>query len=398
LIAWAVIGAQVQSARADIGMAAGVPAAIQGAHAAAGAADPGEHRVIAYLAGWSVPPVIHPEKLTQINFAFAHIDARGHVGFEHPGVGQALRNLQALKAQNPHLKLIISIGGWQAEGFSDAALTDSSRLEFARGAMQLVRDYALDGVDLDWEYPGQGVAGIKYRSEDKQNFTLLVKTLRQQLDVESSARKRAGSNHYTLTIAGADREYFDHVEMDKLHVYLDWINLMSYDFFNSLTPTTGHHGGLYRSEHAAPTDRNADAAVKQYLAAGVPPDKIVVGVAFYGRGFAGVAPANNGVNQPYERFESEHSYSELAANFVGKQGFVRYWDAAAQAPYLWNGDSRTFISYEDTQSVAAKTRYVLQHHLGGIMFWELSQDRDEELLDAIVHGFQTVSAPGHPQR
>jgi chitinase len=176
--------------------------------------------------------------------------------------------------------------------------------------------------------------------------------------------------------------------MDKLHVYLDWINLMSYDFFTSLTATTGHHAGLYAAEHSSPTDRNAAAAVKQYLAAGVPADKIVLGVAFYGRGFAGVTPVNNGVNQPYERFEGEHSYAELAEKLVNKQGFVRYWDARAQAPYLWNGTSRTFITYDDPQSIGVKARYVLEQRLGGIMFWELSQDRDDELLAVITRTLQ----------
>jgi chitinase len=364
-----------------LGIAASLPAAAES-----------PPRVIAYVAGWSVPLAVQADELTHINFAFAHIDAHGHVGFDQPLLGQILRKLQPLKTQNPLLRILVSVGGWQAEGFSDAALTPTSRLEFARSTVQLLREYSLDGVDLDWEYPGQGIAGIKFRGEDKQNFTLLLKTLREQLDAESSTRKPDA--RYTLTIAAADREYFDHVEMHKLHVYLDWINLMSYDFFNSLTPTTGHHAGLYASAHAAPTDRNGDSAVKQYLRAGVPANKIVLGVAFYGRGFTGVAPANNGLNQPYQRFEGEHSYAELAAKLVDKQGFTRYWDAQAQAPYLWNPATRTFISYEDPQSVTAKTRYVLHHRLGGIMFWELSKDRDGELLDVIVRG---LNAPA-PQR
>jgi chitinase len=338
---------------------------------------------VAYVASWSVPPVIHPEKLTHINFAFAHIDRAGHIVLDEPGAGLSLRNLQRLQTQNPALKINLSIGGWQAEGFSDAALTGSSRRTFALSAVQLLREYDLDGIDLDWEYPGQGVAGINYRAEDKHNFTLLLQTLREQLDLQSKRRQRTGSNRYTLTIAAADREYFDHTEMDRVHVYLDWINLMSYDFFNSLTPTTGHHAGLYRSEHAAAADRNADAAVHQYLRAGVPADKIVLGVAFYGRGFAAVTAVNNGVNQPYERFEGEHSYAQLSDKFIGKQGYVRYWDACAQAPYLWNAAARIFISYEDPESIAIKARYALDHHLGGIMLWELSQDRDGVLLDAI---------------
>jgi chitinase len=172
--------------------------------------------------------------------------------------------------------------------------------------------------------------------------------------------------------------------MDKLHVYLDWINVMTYDFFNSLTPTTGHHAGLYRSRFAAPSDRYTDASVKQHLAAGIPADKLVLGVAFYGRGFAGVNPLHHGLNQPYERFEAAHPYAELVQDFIGKQGFERQWDAQARAPFLWNAASRTFITYDDPASIASKAEYVRSHHLGGMMFWELSQDYRGELLNTIV--------------
>src|SRR5689334_19339639 len=141
--AWLLIGWSSADARAD---AASTP-----------------FRVVAYVASWSMPAVIHPDKLTHINYAFARIDAHGHVGFEQPSAAAAnLAKLRALKRQNPALKILVSVGGWSAEGFSDAALTDASRRAFARSAVDLLRDYALDGIDIDWEYPGQGVAGIKY--------------------------------------------------------------------------------------------------------------------------------------------------------------------------------------------------------------------------------------------
>ena len=147
----------------------------------------------------------------------------------------------------------------------------------ADSAVDLVRKHSLDGVDIDWEYPGQGVAGIRYRAEDRRNFTRLLQSLRNKLDRASETEGRSGGDRYTLTIASADREYFDHTEMDKLPVYLDWINIMSYDFFNSLTATTGHHAGLYPAALASPTDRNADASVKQHLAAGIPARKLLLG-------------------------------------------------------------------------------------------------------------------------
>jgi chitinase len=350
------------------------------------ATDP--YRIVAYVAGWSIPAVIHPEKFTHINFAFAQITPAGRAELANGELEASLRRLVALKNTNPRLKVIISIGGWMADGFSDAALTEASRALFADSTVDLLRQFSADGIDLDWEYPGQGVAGIKYRAEDRQNFTRLLTMLRTKLDAASVAQGRTGGGRYTLSIASADREYFDHTEMDKLHVYLDWINVMSYDFFNSLTPTTGHHAGLYRAAATVPTDRDADDSVKQHLAAGIPSEKIVLGVAFYGRGFAGVKPIDNGLEQPYERFEGAHDYSELADKFIGKQGFVHYWDNRAKAPYLWNSAARTFITYDDPRSIRIKAQYVKAHHLGGMMFWELSEDRNEELLDVIVRSMR----------
>ena len=335
-----------------------------------------EMRIVAYVIGWETPPAIDPSKLTHVNYAFAKIDG-GKAVLPHPGAAYQLAHLRSLKAGNPQLKVLLSVGGWEAEGFSDAALSAESRAMFAESVVALLRAHSLDGVDLDWEYPGQSVAGIKSRKEDKQNFTALLQTMRAHL---------GGS--YLLTIASADREYFDFTEMDRLHVYLDWINVMSYDFFNSLTPTTGHHAGLYASPYAAPADRNADASVKQHLAAGIPPDKLVFGVAFYGRGFAGVQPAHHGLNQRYERFEAAHPYAELVEKFIGRDSFVREWDARAQAPFLWNAQTRAFITYDDPQSIAIKAEYVRKHRLGGMMFWELSQDSDNALLNAIVTGLK----------
>jgi chitinase len=342
-------------------------------------------KIVAYVQGGSIPVVIHPEKMTHINYAFGRIDGNRAL-LDRPGVADDLARLRALEKQNPQLAVMVSIGGWTADGFSDAALTNSSRHTFARSVVALLKQYDLDGVDLDWEYPGQGVAGIKYRDADKQNFTLLLKILREELEAGGAARLRTGKRHYLLTIAAADREYFDYVEINKLHVYLDWINEMAYDFFNSLTPTTGHHAALYRSEFAGPTDRTGDAAVRQYLAAGVPASKIVLGVPFYGRGFAGVAPENHGLYQRYEQSKDFDSYAQLVDSFIDKQGFVRYWDTGARSPYLWNSASRSFITYEDPQSLATKRCYVRDMHLGGIMFWELSLDRNDELLDVIAGG------------
>ena len=118
----------------------------------------------------------------------------------------------------------------------------------------------------------------------------------------------------------------------------------------------------------------------------------MLGVAFYGRGFVGVKPLHNGLNQPYERYEGDYKYADLEDRFIGRQGFVRHWDERARAPYLWNGTSKSFITYDDPQSIRTKADYVRDKRLGGMMFWELSQDRNDELLDVIVTSLRQTDA------
>jgi len=111
-------------------------------------------------------------------------------------------------------------------------------------------------------------------------------------------------------------------------------------------------------------------------------------VPFYGRAFAQAAPENRGLDQPYARYDGEYAWSKLAADVIGRNGFERYWDEAAKAPYLWNAQTRTFVSYDDPQSLMLKAEYVKQRHLGGMMYWEQSQDRDGQLVDVLARGLR----------
>ncbi|HEX3123996.1 MAG TPA: glycosyl hydrolase family 18 protein, partial [Rhodanobacteraceae bacterium] len=163
----------------------------------------------------------------------------------------------------------------------------------------------------------------------------------------------------------------------------DWIDLMTYDFHNSLTPTTGHHAALRKSKTAGAGERSVERAVQQYLAAGVPARKLVIGVPFYGRAFADVKPQNNGLDQPYGKYEGDHPWPQLVADFVNRNGYVRYWDSTAQVPYLWNAQTHVFVSYDDTQSLKLKADFVKARGLGGMMYWEQSQDPGGELLGVL---------------
>ena len=345
-----------------------------------------DYRLVGYVAGWEAFPAIAAQPLTAVNFAFAHIDARSRVVLDQAGSAEFLARLRALKARNPRLKIIVSVGGWGADGFSDAAAGEQSRAMFADSAAALLVHSEVDGIDLDWEYPGLAGPGIRHRDQDRRNFTLLLAAMRARFD--ALARERGRHDPYLITAALADGEFVAHIELDRIHAYLDWINLMTYDFHNSLTPTTGHHAALTRSATSAASERSVAGAVAQFCAAGVPANKLVVGVPFYGRAFADVNAHNNGLDQPYGKYAGDHPWPELVEKYIGKDGYVRHWDDVAHEPYLWNAQRREFISYDDPQSLALKARYVTTHHLGGMMYWEQSQDPHGELVRVLSNNLR----------
>src|SRR5699024_6218840 len=332
--------------------------------------DDSSYRIVAYAGGSTNMWAIEASKITHINYAVANVNEEGEIFFRNPvEAGQQLARLQKLKAKNPELKLLVSVGGWGADGFSDAALTKESRDDFAESAVKMIKNYGLDGIDLDWEFPGQPGPGITYRAEDKQHFTLMLKSLRRQLDSLSHKRGLTGDDRYLLTIASNDNQaFFEHTQMGLLHQYLDFINVMAYDMFTVGSETTGHHTGLYQSSPDDPA-RTTAAAVQRHLDAGIPAQKIVVGVAFYGRSWQGVVPQRHGLYQPFEKFYRFIQYEELTDHYINKNGFKRYWDEAAKAPYLWSADQKIMISYDDPESLRHKANYIKENNLGGVMYW-----------------------------
>jgi chitinase len=356
--------------------------------AAVAAAREAPPRLVGYVTAAADPADIEAGRLSHAIFAFAHV-VGGQVVLDAKGEDAFGRLRDSLHARNPDIRLLISVGGWAAAGFSDAALTDASRQRFAQSAVALLRQTGADGLDVDWEYPGHHESGITARESDREHFTALLATLRQAFDrasqPDAAPEERATPRHLLLTAALADGPFVDHVQLAAVAAQLDWINAMTYDFNNAMTPTTGHHAGLFRSAAARdPGDRSTDGAVRQYLAAGVPRSKIVIGAAFYGRAFGEVNDRGHGLYQRYGRFIATYTWPQLVADYIDRNGFRRHWDARAQAPTLWNADSRTFISYEDPQSLRAKARYARAHHLGGVMYWEQSHDPTNQLVDALA--------------
>ncbi len=205
-------------------------------------------------------------KLTHMNIAFGHVK-NDEISIEHL---KHLDQLKKLKAINPNLTILLSVGGWSAGGFSEAASTAAGRQKMAESAVRIVREHeALDGIDLDWEYPCYGEAGIGASPDDKENFTYLLKEIREGLD----AFKQETGKYALLTIAtGADQYYIDGTEMDKVEQYLDYVQLMTYDMRGGFQVLTGHHTNLY-----TPTGDlfriSVDQSVNLFIKAGVPPEK-----------------------------------------------------------------------------------------------------------------------------
>lgn len=340
-----------------------------------------DYRVIGYVTDGPALPKISADKLDVINFAFAQVNPAHEVFLPKPTAAGSLAGLVALRKNNRGLKVLLSIGGWGAGNFSEAALTDAARARFADTAVALVREHDLDGLDIDWEYPAHPGPGISHRPEDKQNFTLLLQAIRAKLDALSASHE---GRRYLLTIAAADGEAARGLEIARISEVLDWINLMTYDFYGSLTPTTGHHASLYRSASAAPGSRTTEQAVDEFLKGGTPPRKINVGLAFYGRVFGKVGGAQQGLHQPFASEGGFVTWQEIARDHLDKSGFVRLWDEQAQSAWLWNEKDRRLISYEDPQALRAKADFVRERGLGGVMYWEQRTDPDEQLLD-VVH-------------
>lgn len=344
------------------------------------------YRVVGYATSWNPVQTKDVGKIDTLIFAFAH-PKNGNVVIEDKDLPR-LHDMVVLKSINPKLKVDISVGGWTVGGFSEAASTEAGRQQFADSAAQLVASQHADGLDVDWEYPGHHESGIQSSPQDKTNYTLLLKAIRASLDRVGTKNGRTGANHYTLSVAIADGPFVSDIDIAAINPYLDWFNLMTYDFVNSMTSTTGHHTGLHASALITGDGRTTDRAVQQFLAAGVPPHKLLIGAAIYGREFADVKPDHNGLYQTYGHYQGGHNWPELKQDYVNKQGYVRYWDDAAQAPWLWNAQTHHFISYDDPQSIAAKAAYVKAQHLGGIMYWEQSNDPSDELVNDMWRGLR----------
>ncbi|HGY1230065.1 TPA: glycoside hydrolase family 18 protein [Citrobacter farmeri] len=361
-------------------------------------------------------------QITHLNYSFGLIynaekdetnaalkdPTRLHQIWLSPKVESDLALLPVLRKQNPQLKVLLSVGGWGARGFSGAAATPETRAVFIQSAMEIMRKYGLDGIDLDWEYPVNGAWGlVASQPADRENFTLLLKELRQ-----------AVGSHKLVTIAvGANAESpKSWVDVKAIAPLLDYINLMTYDMAYG---TQYFNANLYDSKDwptVAVADKySVDVVVNNYLAAGLKPQQMNLGIGFYGRvpkrsvepGIDWTKPdaQKNPVTQPYfgeqeiALFKSLGvdltkdtyvKYNDIVKTFLNdpQKRFTEHWDAQAMVPWLSvqsvEGKPLFALSYENPRSVAIKAEYIKKRGLAGAMFWEYGADNNNQLAKQLA--------------
>ena len=319
--------------------------------------------------------------------------------------------LRKLKKKYPKLKIILSIGGWTgSKYFSNAVRTEKSREYFVNSCIQrfLVGDLPkvnnaggekaaagiFDGFDIDWESPVKGGDnGVHHNWQDNNNLTKLYRLFRLKLD--------SINTHLLLTAAvPATEKYARYYNIHKDQQYLNWYNVMTYDYRGGWDEVTGHNTNLLSSLNDTTFDREKDSFDKSIhlynCIYGVSRSKLVPGAAFYGRGWKVAQNINNGLGIKGKETEGkvEHGYNYYSDLIqLQNQGYKVHWDKYAMAPYIYNPDKKIFWTFDNSESISLKVHYVDAYDLRGLMFWEISGDDSSGTL---VNTIYTKNMPEPP--
>jgi chitinase len=367
--------------------------------------------VSTYIRTWPIEPshqkgspywnadMVNARYLTDLNIAFALIDGNDkHTIYipelrSPPMFSNIWDEVTALKKRHPQLKVNISIGGWGADHFSDMAHDPSLRAQFVAGVIDWLERYNLDGADIDWEYPVGPSWGqeIKSRPEDAANYITLMQDLRNAMNTLGA---KTGKYYSVSTAVPASSWFTSAIDVVAAANIVDALKLMSYDYYGGWSSTTGHLCNIFNNPNdPAWGGWSTDQALQLYLDAGVPAKKIQMGVAFYGRSFAGVqgGPNNDGLFQPYGSIpfpenEGFVSWPQIEEFLKPGSGFTRYWDDVAKAPYLYNGNM--WITYCDPELIRNLAAYSKEKGLGGFFSWEFGTDMNADLLKSLAENAQ----------
>jgi chitinase len=300
--------------------------------------------VLAYVTSWS-SIIPDPDFVTHINYSF------GKVNETYNGVNidneARLKSLVELKKKKTSLKVLLSIGGWTSGRFSEMAMTETTRKSFAADCKRIVNEFGLDGIDMDWEYPTSNVAGISSSPKDMENFNLLMQEI----------RKAIGNNKLLTFASAASAQYYDFKTLADI---VDFVNIMMYDV--GVPPY--HHSALHRSKQV--NEVSADESIDKHIAGGMPAQKLVLGMPFYGHGIQKIP------------------YSIDYKDIIKLQGYTEKWDDIAKVPYLENPAGEIVCVYDNAQSLTLKCKYLLECQLRGAMYWEYTCDDEQGTLRKAV--------------
>jgi len=322
-----------------------------------------------------------PTLLTHINYAHGRFadPTNGDGGIVIADTG-LMQKVIALKSVNPSLKVLLMIGGWgmKADGFSMMARDAAKRTTFCKSVKSHLDRYGLDGVDIDWEYPTYSAEGTGAHVDDTKNFNLVLKELRETI----------GTSKIISFASSSSAKYVDWPTAIK---YIDYVNVMTYDM--GAAPDR-HNSPLYRS--AVFNQTSCDESIDKHVQAGIPPERMNLGIPFYGKSEKNPAEKIYEYEVKYNEMASilnDNYYARNKKDVTGKN--IRKWDDTAKVPYLTDTEGKILLVYDDPQSVSCKGAYVLSKKLLGAMFWEYRHDSsDQELLKALVlaiYGKNTVT-------
>jgi len=346
---------------------------------------------------------IPADDLTHLIYAFAQIDQSGRIALFDPyaavektfnsgnsvsGLADSwgqepagnFNQLAQLKAAHPELNTMIAIGGWTLSGpFSDLAATAQGRANFADSAVEFLTKYPVfDGLDFDWEYPGGGgLESNTVRAEDGENYALLLKVVRERLD---ELEAQTGRTYEISVAAPAGSDKIANFNLTGLEPYVDFFNLMAYDFHGGWENITGHQAPMFDTIGG---NYDIATAVSLYKAAGIDSSKIVLGAPAYTRAWAGVTDSDG--DGGWQEVTSQlapgsfergvYDYKDVAQKVLDKNlDWTLYWDDEAQAAYVFSESEGIFSSFETPTSIALKSQWAQSEGLGGMMFWDLSGD------------------------
>lgn len=328
-------------------------------------------KVLGYVIQDSVVTKEQANILTHIHVAFGNLTMEGDIVFDyHPFVKQ----MEQVRAWNPDIKIVLSVVPQEPDAFTVVSASEELRENVAKTCARLVSQDGFDGVDFDWEYPCVPSNGMNCTPDDRHNYTLLCEAAKRGME-------SAGGGSVSIA-AGADLYYIDSIEPEKMAEVLDYVCLMTYDLKCGFHALSGHHTALYSS--TGDIFRNScDQALRLFENAGFPKEKLLMGAAFYSRKWEDVPDRYHGFLQLAKTGGGYGpNYDKLVDEYIDKNGYVRYWDDEAKAPFLFNGS--TFISYDDEESLAHKCAYVKREDIGGIFYWCHSGDTRGVLLRRIA--------------